>query len=84
MLHRTHCILYQLPPLLLVHLLDFMVEGKITEADALTICLDATPSGLSVPLSHLSPIFTPTVFSALPQPSQFIQLGTGTKYCWLA
>jgi len=31
------------------HLVDFMVHGKITEADAPTICLDATPSGLSVP-----------------------------------
>jgi len=31
------------------HLLDFMVQGKITEADALmTVCLNATPSGLSV------------------------------------
>jgi len=30
-------------------LLDFMVQGKITEADAQTIHLDATPSGLSVP-----------------------------------
>ena len=36
------------------HLLDFMVHGKITEADALTIHLDATPSGLSVPPSPSS------------------------------
>ena len=41
-------------------LLDFMVRGKITEADAPTIRLGATPSGLSVP-HHLRhpPIFTP-------------------------
>jgi len=32
------------------HLLGFMVQGKTTEADALTIRLDATLSGLSVPL----------------------------------
>jgi len=31
------------------HLLDFMVEGKITEADVLTVHLDTTPSGLSMP-----------------------------------
>ena len=32
------------------HLLDFMMVGeKITEAEAPTICLEATPSGLSVP-----------------------------------
>ena len=30
-------------------LLDFMVQGKITEADALTICLAATQPGLPVP-----------------------------------
>jgi len=36
------------------HLLDVMVQAKITEADALTIRLDAIPSGLSVlpPPSH--------------------------------
>jgi len=31
------------------HLLGFMVQGKITEADTLPIRLDATPSGISVP-----------------------------------
>ena len=33
------------------------MQGKITEADALTIRLDATPSRLSVPLPPLSPHF---------------------------
>jgi len=37
------------------HLLDFMVQGKITEADALTVHLDATPSGQSVPPPPSSP-----------------------------
>ena len=41
------------------HLLDFMVRGKITEADAPTIRLGATPSGLSVPHLRHPPIFTP-------------------------
>jgi len=39
-------------------LLDFMQQGKITEADAPTIRLDATPSWLSVPPPPSSPIFT--------------------------
>jgi len=41
------------------HLLDFMVREKITEADAPTIRLGATPSGLSVPHLRHPPIFTP-------------------------
>ena len=41
------------------HLLDFMVEGEITDSDALTICLDATRSGLSVPPSPSFPPFYP-------------------------
>jgi len=51
------------------HLLDLMVQGKITEAEALIIHLDATASGLSVPHLH-HPYFTPSALSA--QPSQFI------------
>jgi len=46
------------------HLLDFMVQGKITEADAPSICLYTTPSGLSVPSPPSSPIFTLNVLSA--------------------
>jgi len=50
------------------HLLDFMVQGKITETDALTIRLDATPSGLSVPQPPSSPIFTLNALSAASLP----------------
>jgi len=51
------------------HLLDFMVQGKITEADTPTICLDAIPSGLSVPPPPSStPIFTWNALSAAPLP----------------
>jgi len=47
------------------HLLDFMVQGKITKAHTPTIRLDATPSGLSVPPSPSSPpIFMPNALSA--------------------
>jgi len=41
----------------------FYGAEKITEADALTIHLDSTPSGLSVPPPPLSPIFMPNAFS---------------------
>jgi len=42
------------------HLVNLMLQRKITQADALTIRLDATPSGLSVPpLPHHLPIFMP-------------------------
>ena len=50
------------------HLLDFMLQGKTTEAKAPTIRLDATPSGLSVPHLHHPPIFTPTALSAITLP----------------
>ena len=39
------------------HLLDFMVQGKITEADAPIFHQDATPSGLLVSPSLSSPVF---------------------------
>jgi len=51
------------------HLLDFMVQGKITEADTSTIRLDATLSGLLVPLPPSSPHF---YAGYLLQPSRFI------------
>jgi len=41
------------------HLLDFMVQGKITEAESPTIRMDATISELSVPPRPPSFIFTP-------------------------
>jgi len=49
-------------------LLDFIVQGKITEADAPTIRLDATQSRLSVPPPPSSPIFTPDALSAATLP----------------
>jgi len=45
------------------HLLDFMVQGKITEAGAPTIRLDATPSGLFVPPPPLSPLSDIALFA---------------------
>jgi len=53
------------------HLLEFMMRRKITEADAPTIRLDATPSQLSCALTS---IITPFLrrMPYLPQPSQFI------------
>jgi len=52
------------------HPLDFTVQGKITEADAPTIRLDATPSGLSVPPLLSLPFLCRMPFLLLP--SQFI------------
>jgi len=50
------------------HLLDFMVQGKMTEAEVPTIRPDATPSGLSVPPPPSSPIFTPNALSEATLP----------------
>jgi len=68
------------------HLLDFMMHGKITEADALIIHLDATPSGLSVPPPTSSSIFMPNAFSAATLPI-YPGLGQGGSIaewlvCW--
>ena len=49
-----------------------MVQGKITEADTLTICLDAAPFGLSVPPPPSSLPFLCHRMPFLSQPSQFI------------
>jgi len=54
-----------------LHLLDFMDQGKITEENAPTIRLDATPSGLLEPPSPSPPPFLRQM-PFLPQPSQFI------------
>jgi len=48
--------------------LDFMVQGKIAEADAPTICVDATPSGLSVHPPPSFPIFTLNALSVATLP----------------
>ena len=50
------------------HLLDFIAQAKITEADAPTIRLDATQSGLSVPPPPSYPIFTSDALSAATLP----------------
>jgi len=49
-------------------LLDFMVQGKTTEADTPTIWLGATPSGLISNLHPSSPIFTPDALPAATLP----------------
>ena len=67
LLCRTRCILYQLPPLLLA--IFWILWKKITQADAPTIHLDATPSGISVSYLHHPPFYAECPF--LPQPSQF-------------
>ena len=49
-------------------LLDFTVQGKISEADTLTIPLGATPSGLINDPPPSSPIFTPDALPAATLP----------------
>ena len=64
------------------HLLDFMLQGKITEAGTPTIHLDATPSRLSVPPLPSSPhSYTECPFCH--NPPNLSWLGTGIKQCWL-
>jgi len=60
---------------------NFMVQGKITEADTLTIWLGAAPSELISGPPPPSPIFMPDAF--LSQPSHFILASAGTKYAGL-
>ena len=60
------------------HLLDFMVHGKTTEADALTTHLDATPSGLlAPPRPSFSHFYAKCPFCC--NPPNLSCLGTGTK-----
>jgi len=72
--HRTYCYaeLVRHPSstssIIACHLLDFRVQGKISEADTPTICLDVTLSGLSVPPLQSSPIFTLNALSATTLP----------------
>jgi len=58
------------------HLLDFMVQGKITVP---TICLDATRSGLHSVPPPPSPIFTWNAFSVAIILPYYPGLGTGTN-----
>jgi len=60
------------------HLLDSMVQGKITEADAPTISLDATPSRLSVPPPPSFPHFY-AICCFCSNPPNLSWLGTGNK-----
>jgi len=46
------------------HLLDFMVQVKITEADASTICLDVPHPDYRCPSSIIPPFFMLNAFSA--------------------
>ena len=50
------------------HLLDFMVQGKIAEADAPAIHLDATPIRTVGAPPPSSPIFTPDALPAATIP----------------
>ena len=52
------------------HLLHFMAQGQIAEANAPTACLDAIPHRLLEPHLHHPPFLCWMLF--LPQPSQFI------------
>jgi len=65
-------------------LLDFMVQGEISEADIPTIRLGATPSGLISDPPPSSPIFTPDALLATTYPIYpGLGVGTGTKYAGL-
>jgi len=67
------------------NLLDFMEQGKITEADTPTIRLGSTPSGFRTnqwPTSII-PLFLCWI-PFLPQHSHFIMAWDGHQICWLA
>jgi len=51
------------------HLLDFTVQGKITDANAPTIHLDATPSRHRCPHLHHPLIFMPNALPAATLPN---------------
>jgi len=61
-------------------LLDFMVQGKISEADTLTIWLGATASRLISDQPPSSPHF----YAWCPQPSRCILASDRHQICWLA
>ena len=63
------------------NLLDFMVQGKITEADTATIRMGANPSGLISDPPPSSPIFMP---DALPATTFPIYPGLGEATNMLA
>jgi len=61
------------------HLLEFMVQEKITEADAPTIRLDATPSGLS--LHYLCHFYAKCPFCCNPHNLSWLVTYTHTLVC---
>ena len=61
------------------HLLEFMVQEKITEADAPTIRLDATPSGLS--LHYLCHFYAKCPFCCNPHNLSWLGTYTHTLVC---
>jgi len=64
-------------------LLEFVMQGKITEADTPTIRLGATPSGLISNPPSSSPIFL-CQMPFPPQRSEFILAWDRHQICWLA
>ena len=64
-------------------LLDFVVQGKITETDTPANRLDATPSGLISDPSPSPPPFLRRM-PFLPQPSHFILAWDRHQVSWLA
>jgi len=61
------------------HLLEFMVQEKIKEADAPTIRLDATPSGLS--LHYLCHFYAKCPFCCNPHNLSWLGTYTHTHQC---
>ena len=65
------------------YLLDFMVQGKITEVDTATVQLGATSSELVSEPPPSSPHFY-AGYPSCCNPSNLSRLGTGTGICWIA
>jgi len=61
-----------------------MVQGKITEADTLTVRLGATPSGLTSAHLHHPAIFTLDALPVATASSQFILAWDRHQICWIA
>jgi len=70
-------------PRVICHLLNFMVQEKITEADIPTIRMKATQSRLSVPPPPSYPTFL-CWMSFLSQPIQFILAWNRNNVCRVA
>ena len=66
------------------NLLDFVEQGKIMEAEAPTVQVDATPSKLTAPPSHNRPCVFIAGCPSCRNPHNLSWLGTGTRSCWIA